>query len=743
MKKRQLLIFLFVFMLLTLKVVNAVKVESAPDGRKIFPDRVNETIKIDGVLNEKVWKNKGISEEFTSFYPVFGEVKEQKTTVWLAYDSENIFFAFHCYDPEPQKIKSTITQRDRIFRDDLVGIMLDAVGNKQTSYEFYVNADGIQADAVNSASSGTNVHPDFVWQSAGKFTEQGYDVEICIPLKSINYKSGEEVQMRMLFVRQISRLGTGISWPKIKPGQTDFNSMATAYYKNLKTGLKLEVLPNFTYSWNKTRANDAEWGNSETPTNVGAAVKYGVTSSITAEVTVNPDFSQVESDAYQVEVNRRYPVFQTEKRPFFMEGMKTFDFGLTLINDIQIGSMGSAIHTRRIVDPGWAAKLTGSAGKLNFGILTANDQSPEQTWGDISAADQGKDAYWGIVRGKYNLGSDNVIGLLYSGSYFGDNKNHTLGLDLQYRLSKYLRLYLNYLHTDTKYASDLQDKKGGGFNTILQHISPKFEAWALYERYDEEFNMNSAFMNRVGISRGKIFVGPNIYTKIKGLKGLKKVQPWFLYKRLKDLGTGMYDTGYSPGVNFYFHGLGVMEWSYHDEEEAWQGQIFRQKFFHFWLYTQVCKWFQTQIFIWVGDQIYYDTENPFLGKGPRGIFEFTIEPIQKLRLRLEWTFNKLSRKSDNEKIYSVNVVNFRTTYQFNRHFFLRGAVRYDDYEKKLLTDFLASFTLIPGTVLHLGYGSLYENKVWQNSQWLPGQGNHLLNMRNSLFFKVSYLWRIK
>ena len=123
---------------------------------------------------------------------------------------------------------------------------------------------------------------------------------------------------------------------------------------------------------------------------------------------------------------------------------------------------------------------------------------------------------------------------------------------------------------------------------------------------------------------------------------------------------------------------------------------------------------------------------------------FLIQPNARLNLGFQWIHNKLYRSVDSQKqtYYTVNVLNLQTTYQFNKYFFLRAALRFDDYREKLLTDFLASFTLIPGTVVHLGYGSLYLRREWQGDHWAPGRGDYI-NTRNGLFFKVSYLWQIK
>jgi hypothetical protein len=712
-------------------------VELLENGSKIIPDRTSETIKIDGDLSENIWSKASISEDFLTFMPVYGERLSQETKVWMAYNSESLYFAFKCYDNEPGKIKTSISQRDRMFNDDWVAVLIDAMGNKQTSYEFYVNPNGIQGDNLNSAVTGTDLAPDFVWESAGRITPEGYQVEIRIPLVSIRFKSGTEVKMGILLLRNISRLGTGATWPKTEPGQTDFNFMATVLYKDLKNQLKLEVLPNFTYSRNIERKDADNWGESEISKNIGVSVKYGISSAVTAETTINPDFSQVESDAFQMEVNQRYPVFYSEKRPFFMEGMDIFDFGI-----ITQGMMIASVHTRSILDPGWAAKFSGASGKMNFALLAANDQSPGLAWEGEVNPHEGKKAFWGIARSKYNLGSDNSLGILYSGRYFAGASNNVLGVDVQYRPFKDARINAAYLYTRTKEFPGDRVKPGNGFNAIFQYFVPRLLVWATYERYDNNFTMNSAFMNRTNISRGQVYLGPNFYIKTKGAAWLRRIQLYTQYSRLHDLDTGMDDTYWRLGLNMYFTRQGFFRFEYRREKEAWLGQLFNKNYLFATGRLQPYKWLNISGDYRRGDQIYYHPEDPCLGTGNQIRFALTFQPNIKLNLGFEFFHDELDRETDDQKIYAVDILNIQTTYQFNKYFFIRGAVRYDNYQDKLLTDLLASFTLIPGTVLHLGYGSLYERKEWQNNQWVPGQGS-LNNMKNGLFFKVSYLWQIK
>jgi len=312
---------------------------------------------IDGVLDDAVWQGAPLaSGQFVTYNPAFGAKLPQTTEAWLAYDKKYLYAAFFCHDTEPGQIKTSVTRRDNIFNDDWVGFSIDTFNSRQNGYEFFINPSGIQGDLLNTAGQGENSAPDWVWDSAGRITADGYQVEVRIPWKSIRFRSGADVTMGVLFWRRISRLGQSGSWPDLPPGAGLLNSHTTVRLENLERPLVLEVLPSFTYSRDQVRQTPDEWAPAENSPDFGVGVKYGLTSSITAEATVNPDFSQVESDAFQVEVNQRYPIFYSEKRPFFMENMGIFSLAATN-GDF---NMSTAVHTRTIVDPLWGVKTTGN-----------------------------------------------------------------------------------------------------------------------------------------------------------------------------------------------------------------------------------------------------------------------------------------------------------------------------------------------------------------------------------------------
>jgi hypothetical protein len=748
MFKRLFYVILIMFVIL-LTTVSLWSVELLEEENVILADRVSSTVSIiiDGKLVENTWQQPALTRDFITVSPRFGELLNQETKVWAAYDNENLYFAFQCYDSEPDKIKTSVSQRDKILSDDQVGILLDSLGSQQSSYEFYINPNGIQADAVSSStSSKSDLTPDFVWESAGQLIPTGYQVEMRIPLKSIRYQvnKNKEVRMRVMFYRQIIHLGAIATWPQFKPGQTDLRCMTDLVYRDFKgAGLKMEMLPNFTVSRNSERIEANTWGKS-TDTNIGIALKYGITSSITAEATVNPDFSQVESDTFQVEINQRYPLFYSEKRPFFMESQEVLAFAIVhdaMASLLEYGMMVSPIHTRRIVDPGWAVKLSGSSGKMNFAFLAANDRSAGQPWENSINPNKGKSALFGIFRARYNLGQDNTLGILYTGRYFANQLNHVVGADLKYRLFKDLRASLSYLNSSTRQAEGEPLKKGEGWNAILQYITRRVIFMTSYERYSADFYMATAFQNRVGISRWWFGIGPYINVKLKSLPWLKRIVPYFHYSWLHDLGTELDDISRVFGLYMNFAPMGDLYLEYRVEDEAWKGAVFDKNYFIILGFIQLSKWLQLNAHLYLGGQIYYDAPQPLLGNDRKIDIGAALEPSKKLKVGFNYLHSDFKDKQTHEKIYSLDIYNLHTTYQFNKYFFIRGILRYDNLQEKLLTDLLASFTLIPGTVVHLGYGSLYLENQWQNNQWIRNQGD-LIKMRQGLFFKASYLWRI-
>ncbi len=558
------LLFLLVLLLpaWSTPLAGSAQAPASSQGRTAPPDAEPREIRaallasppvIDGVLNDAAWQSPPMSlGTWLSYNPMFGEKLAQQTEVWVAYDREYLYFAFRCLDPDPLGIKTSITRRDTQWNDDWVGLSLDALGSRQGSYDMFVNPSGIQGDILNSNTSGESTEPDWVWDSVAKRTAKGYDVEIRLPLKSIRFQSGPQVRMAIMFWRRISRLGMSASWPSLPPGKPFFDRHASLIFGELKQPVKLDLIPNATYSWNQERQTPQRWEAGDSQPDAGITVKYGITSSTTLDGTYRPDFSQVESDAFQVEVNRRYPVFYGEKRPFFMEGMGSFG----LAGSGGDGNMRTAVHTRKIIDPLYGLKLTGSAGRLNFATLSASDEAPGT--GDVAAPLLGKSAYFNIARAVYSLNKGRYVGGLLVDRRFGNGYNRVAAGDLVLPFRENHQFTATMIGTRSRDAGIVTRQSGMGGQTSYGFNTKRYSLNLQLEHYDTDFRMDTAFYNRTGYSGGNFYFGYSLYPDQKKHAWFKRFVPFVFAQGGKDRPQGGAETFAMAGVRFNFTRQGFL-----------------------------------------------------------------------------------------------------------------------------------------------------------------------------------------
>ncbi|MDH4272042.1 MAG: carbohydrate binding family 9 domain-containing protein, partial [Candidatus Aminicenantes bacterium] len=203
---------------------------------------------IDGVLDDPVWKQAPTETGFKTWRPDFGKDMHEKTVVYYAYDRENLYFAYRCYDSEPSKIKASITARDTINRDDWICLNLDTFNDQQSLYALYVNPLGIQGDSRFEGGQ-EDFTIDVVWYSAGRIDAEGYSIEVRIPFKSIRYRSQEPVEMGIIFERNMSRYSESGTYPALDPARgLDFLTQTRPlHFTDIKHYTLLEILPAFTY----------------------------------------------------------------------------------------------------------------------------------------------------------------------------------------------------------------------------------------------------------------------------------------------------------------------------------------------------------------------------------------------------------------------------------------------------------------------------------------------------------------
>ena len=369
-----------------------------------------------------------------------------------------------------------------------------------------------------------------MWESAGRRTAEGYDVELRLPLTSFRFKSGDVVKMGVLFWRRVSRLGVSASWPEVPAGKSFIDRHAVMTLHNLKQPLTLEVIPSATWSLRQTRATPDAFASVDSDPDAGISAKYGVTSAITVEGTVNPDFSQVESDSFQVEVNQRFPVFYSEKRPFFMEGMGTFE----LAGAGGDSNMRTAVHTRVIVDPLWGAKSSGSAGRASFAVLAAGDEAPgQQALGEPPNPFLGERKKYFIGRGQWSLGRSSYAGVLLTDSEFGGGHNRVAGADLSFKRGDH-SANATFLASSSAAADTLAKSDGLAGQATYAYETKRIVFVTQGEHYDADFQMDTAFLNQTGVTQGWSFLAPSFYPDAKKHAWLKRVVPFVFTTYGKD-----------------------------------------------------------------------------------------------------------------------------------------------------------------------------------------------------------------
>jgi Domain of unknown function (DUF5916)/Carbohydrate family 9 binding domain-like len=730
----------FVLAVCALLMAGAVSAQTADD---VAIARAAVPPKIDGILDDEAWKVTPLPmtfDQWVSYNPVRGDKMPEifRTEVRITYDDRNIYFAFHCFDNEPEKIRTNVSRRDSAFNDDWIAMSLDSAGTGQSAYHLFSNPSGSQMDAINTSASGEQFDADIVWYSVANTTSDGYVVEVQVPLQTLRFKGGDKVRMGLVFFRKVSRTGVSYAWPEMLPGQWVFDRPSHVVFANLKPRRLVELLPSVTYGVNQAREESSSaWAEADKDAHVGASGKFGITSGVTLDGTVNPDFSQVESDQFQVTVNQRYPLFFSEKRPFFMEGMGLF-------NVAHGDNMRTAVHTRKIVDPIFGAKLTGTAGKTTFGVLSANDDHPGDV-GDRGDEFADRNKMFTIGRATYALRRSDYVGGIFTQTQHAGRSNWAAGADLSIRPSSTQSMNASFLTTQTSDSGN-GDTSGNAGHVAYSFETRRFEANGQIEHYDRDFQMDTAFYRRTGFTGGTGYGQTNFYPG--GGQGfwIQRVSPFFFAKYGTDRIQGGDEYFLDTGIRASFTRQGNVNVEISRGKETWRGQQFEahNDIFVF-AGMQVLRWLNAYGGVGSGPAIYYDDVDPFQGHSLGSFYGFTIQPNQHLSESFEGNSTRFDRASTGERVYSVDVFNSRTTYQFNKHFLVRFLAQYDSSAHVVLTDFLASYEFVPGTVFHAGYGSLYErgpSDAFANDANSPVRLEEKYRATNrGLFFKASYLKR--
>ena len=722
-----------------------------PGRPTVRPSRTDTPPDIDGRLDDVAWRTAATITEFTQQAPLEGAPATEDTDVYIAYDSDHLYFGFHLHYTDPSIMRANRVDRDTSWADDLITIYIDTFLDQQRAYDFDLNAYNVQGDGiVNTSGGGTRGFPippadrtwDALFHSATSIVADGYIAEMAIPLKSLRYPQrgpGEPHRWGFQIVREIKgKNEENAVWAPMSRDVAGFHRQMGLMegMTDFSTSRNLEFLPTFTgIDFGSLDRSSGGWNDLGMNPEAGLNVKYGVTSNLTADFTLNPDFSQIESDQPQIEVNQRFPLFFSELRPFFVEGAEIFD----------LPGPVTFVHTRTIVDPTWGAKLTGKAGRFTIGLLSAEDQAPGNV-GDVDDPLFGETAQNFIGRVKYDVYSESHVGAVFTDRSFMDSSSRLGGVDGSFRLSR--TMSTNFRLIESRHR-DLEgvDRSGHIYDASITSNGRNLRWFAAAYELTPDFRTDVGFARRVDQRRVISNMGYRWWPEswlINWGPQLSYGRNWNFDRVLEDENTGV-------GLNFDFARSIRFSADVQRDMERFGGIDFPKTQMSVNGGVSSSRAFSVNASYRRGDEVFYDWDNPWLGHGDTARFNVTVRPLARLSSQLGVNTSRLTdlRGGSAERVFDVQIYRAQSVLTFTDRLLMRNITEYNTFDKDLDFNVLFTYRVNAGTVFYIGYDDHYRqaDRLYGDPD---GDGfderlfftSDLRRTNRAIFTKIRYLFRL-
>ncbi len=723
---------------------------AAPPEPPLQLEPTSAPIQIDGELNDAAWQSARKYEVWYETNPGDNVEPKVKTVGYVTYDSKFIYFGVESADPNPNAISSPFADHDQISgnTDDYVGILLDTRNDGKTGYLFLLTARGVQYDAVtDDAGSGEDNSPDFFWDSAAKIHAGGWTAEARIPFSSLRYDGSSPSQWGLMLYRNYPRDRRYQMFTNKLP--RDVNCFVCSWGKvtglhGLPTGDHMVIAPYVTANQlgEPRDGLGSDFVNHQVGTDAGLDLKWSPTADMAVDATINPDFSQIESDVAVISTNERFAIFIPEKRPFFLEGIELFSTPI------------QAVYTRTMTSPRWGARTTGKTGQYAYTLLVTQDRGggsvilPSAFGSDI--ADQDFSSIAAIGRVRRDFGRRSFVSFLTTiRESEGGAHNRVLGPDFQWRIGDNDTITGQYLYssTETPNRPDLADEwngqkfSGHGAKLWYQHSNAKHDFYVQGSDYSDNFRADNGFVPQVGwrgayAEAGKTWRPTGFFSRIRAFSENE-------YQQTQDDGDLLYRynaVGFgADGKWRSFTRLWVSK-----ESVANDGEVFDRNRIQYQLQFAVNKFLK---FIstngWVGEEV--DFANNRLGRGANLSANAQLVPTEHLTLSLTGSMRWLN--VDHDRLFTSQVERLRATYTFNSRMFIRaiiqntrtnrdqplyGDVIVDQHSGDLSSQALFAYKLNWQTVFYVGYSDLQE-VLNEDGEFEPSN--------RQFFAKVSYAFQ--
>lgn len=723
-----------------------IRTEGAPTIRIA---RVHAEPRLDDVASGRIADDMTKISGFVQREPRDGAPVSRETTAYLGYDDRNFYAVFVCKE-DPRIVRAHMAKRESIMGDDIVALILDTFHDRRHAYEFIVNPLGIQLDGVTTEGQNDDYSFDTLWRSEGRLTADGYVVRIAVPFRSLRFSNARVQEWGVTLGRILPTRNETSFWPHITRQLSGFGEQLATLtgLENISPGRNVQFIPYGAFTGARFLDQSAGTYGSTREGRAGLDAKMVIRDALTLDVAANPDFSQVESDEPQVTINQRFEVQFPEKRPFFIENAAYFTTPEQLF------------FSRRIADPSFGARMTGSVGQWNVAGLVMDDRAPGQQAGAASGL-QGRSTVVGMARVARQFARQSTAGFLVTDREFGGTFNRVFSADTRLRFGDHWIASGEAITSRTR-RTDGTSAAGDAFLGDVSYTSRELNFGSSYTDRSPDFHTDVGFVPRSDIRLWDNQIRYRRYTKSKRI-----------------LSFGPFFEG---SVN-WDHRQRLQEWTAAPNFQielpaSTELQVFASRSYELYREMDFDKhqagfYFSSEWFNWLSGSLTYNRgtavnyypsagQLPFLADSREINLGVTIKPRARLRVEETYIFDRLWTRADVARaltpaasIFGLHLFRTKANYQFTRELSARVIIDYNvldpnaalvalERDRRLTADILVTYLLNPGTALYVGVTDAYANlrlDPMVSPALVRTDSATTSSIGRQLFAKVSYLLR--
>ncbi len=721
--------------------------------------RAEGEIRIDGELDDPGWLGAARVTQFSTNFPEEMGEPAVPGEAWVTYDQDNLYLAFVAYD-DPSTIRASLRDRDQIWQDDYFGILLDTYGDASWAVFLFANPLGIQGDTRMSTTSGEDESYDLLYYSDGRITESGYVIEMRVPFASLRFPDRETQEWRATFWRTRPRASREqYTWAAIDRDDPCFLCQygTLTGISGVKPGGALELLPTLVGSQSSEIADPDDplsgLDHGGIDGEAGLGLRYSFPQGLTADLALNPDFSQIESDAAQIDVNSTFALFYPERRPLFQEGADVF---ATYVDQV---------YTRTINDPSVVGKAIGRMGRTTLGYIGGVDRTspvlvPLEERSYLGQAGQ---SVSNIARAQRTFREDSYAGVLFTDRRFtdGNGSNTSLGVDGSYRFLDQYRFEWQVIGSHTREPDDSTLTAGvndvgfdggrhtAGFdgesfwgNAAYASVERSARTWNFdldYWHFTPTFRVDNGFQTRNDQRRVSMYQGLSFWP---GTSWLDRIGPG-LFAQMAWNFRGEKKSDYVQlWVNTQLKGQTYLEPAVEWENERFEDTDFRDLWnFRLFARSDFSEPVRLGLFVAHGDRIARNLDVPQRGRGTDAELFATVKLWRRLVIEPSLQYSDLFVDEGATEVFKGFVVRTRASLQFTKRLFARAIVQWDDFSGRLSFEPLITYRLNPFTVFYVGATSGYADYGRRDDLDLPTEAS-LTQTSRQFFLKFQYLLRL-